>query len=129
MPSSVQTRTTQSSGFMRELRHHPGKDVEQRYHGEQISEHKDVNIAPGAEEWRRLIGHFLLLRRTFDHPSNSPCMTVTACPERITRFPSRRTPTSPPRAEAWNARNVVLPSFCAQYGPRAQCAEPVTGSS
>lgn len=33
--------------------------------------------------------------------TNSPCITVTACPPSFTRSPSTRTFTTPPRAEAW----------------------------
>src|ERR1039457_4222073 len=106
MPASVQTRTTQSSGLMRTLRHHPGKNVKQRDHRGFVDEHEDVNIAPLPQKRRRIVRH--------DLHSKSPCNTVTACPESMTRSPTRRTPTSPPRAEAWNARNVVLPSFPAQ---------------
>jgi len=42
--------------------------------------------------------------------SNSPRDTVTALPPSWTRSPFTSTRTSPPRADAWKARNADLPS-------------------
>jgi len=54
---------------------------------------------------------------------------VIACPPSTTRSPFTRTRTIPPREEAWKPVMFDFPSRVAQKGARAQCAEPVTGSS
>src|ERR1019366_2652736 len=63
------------------------------------------------------------------YATRSPTITVTACPPSTTRSPRTRTFTTPPRAEAWNAVNSLLPRVPAQYGPSAVGEVPVTGSS
>ena len=58
-----------------------------------------------------------------------PSSTVTARPDSSTRSPRTSTRTMPPRAEAWWQTSRSRPRRAAQKGPRAQWAEPVTGSS
>src|SRR5476649_676711 len=64
-----------------------------------------------------------------DQISISPVMYSAQSPWMMVRAPSSVQSRSPPRAEACRAFKVFLPSRFAQKGVRAQCAEPVTGSS
>lgn len=62
-------------------------------------------------------------------PSSEPSSTVTALPRSSTRSPRSSTATRPPRCDNCAPSRDVRPSRAAQNGARAQCAEPVTGSS
>jgi hypothetical protein len=54
---------------------------------------------------------------------------VMACPLRWTRSPWTAQRTRPARADACNPVSLLRPSRAAQYGARAVCAMPVTGTS
>ena len=58
-----------------------------------------------------------------------PSSTVTARPESSTRSPRSSTPTVPPRAEACGTQAAHARGGRPRGCPRAQWAEPVTGSS